>query len=279
VGFDNVHGVRHPTEGGFLKVDGAVVVVTGASSGIGEATALAFATRGARVVLAARRTERLDALAERIEEAGSRALAATCDVTKPDQLETLRAVTEQAFGPTDVLVNSAGVRGGGGFASLDYKEIERQVRVNVLGVMFGTRAFLPAMLARGKGHVVNLGSLAGRFATPGNPIYGATKHAVVAFSEALNYDTEARAVHVTAVNPGFVDTEGFPQRDLPDWAVLKMSSVTDAIVKVVREDIAPEYSVPRWLSPLQLFRVATPPLYRWGVRRVRRARHPNRPPR
>jgi short-subunit dehydrogenase len=249
-----------------------VVVVTGASSGIGEATALALSKRGARVVLAARRTERLNAVVDMIEKAGGRALAATCDVTHPDQLETLRVVTEEAFGPTDVLVNSAGMRGGGEFKKLDYDRIEEHVRLNVLGVMFATRAFLPGMLARGKGHVVNIGSMAGRFATPGNAIYGATKHAVVAFSEAMNYETEGRNVHVTSVNPGFVDTEGFPQGDLPDWVVLKMRTVTDAIVKVIREEIAPEYSIPRWLGPLQLFRVATPPLYRWGVRRVRGAR-------
>ena len=190
-----------------------MVVVTGASSGIGEASAIAFAERGARVVLAARRTERLDAIVERIEKKGGRALAATCDVTEPDQLRTLRAVTEEAFGPTDVLVNSAGMRGGGEFTKLDYERIEDHVRLNVLGVMFATRAFLPGMLARGRGHVVNIGSIAGRFATPGNAIYGATKHAVVAFSEAMNYETEGRNVHVTSVNPGFVDTEGFPQGD------------------------------------------------------------------
>ena len=251
-------------------------MVTGASSGIGEAAALAFAKRGARVVLAARRTERLDEIVDRIEQAGGRALAATCDVTRPEQLHTLRALTEEAFGPTEVLVNSAGMRGGGEFTQLEYERIEEHVRLNVLGVMFATRAFLPGMLARGIGHVVNIGSLAGRFATPGNPVYGATKHAVVAFSEAINYETEGRNVHVTSVNPGFVDTEGFPQGDLPDWTVLKMRTVTDAIVKVVREDIAPEYSVPRWLSPLQLFRVATPPLYRWGVRRMRRVRSGSR---
>lgn len=249
-------------------------MIAGASSGIGEATALAFAERGARVVVAARRTERLDAIVRRIEANGGRALAATCDVTRPDQLETLQVLAGEAFGPPDVLVNSAGARGGGSFAKLAYDDIESLVRLNVLGVMFGTRAFLPAMLARGKGHVVNVGSLAGRFATPGNPIYGATKHAVVAFSEAMNYETEGRNVRVTSVNPGFVDTEGFPQGDLPDWTVLKMRTVTDAIVRVVREDIAPEYSVPRWLGPLQLFRVLTPPLYRWGVKRVRRARRP-----
>ena len=229
-------------------------------------------------MVAARRTARLDAIVERIEASGGRALAATCDVTRPEQLDTLRVLAEEAFGPTDVLVNSAGARGAGPFPTLPYDDIEALVRLNVLGVMFGSRAFLPGMLARGKGHVVNIGSLGGRFATPGSAIYGATKHAVVAFSEALNYDTERRNVFVTSVNPGFVDTEGFPQGDLPHWAVLKMSSVTDGIVRVVREGIAPEYSIPRWASPLQLFRVATPPLYRWGVRRVRRARHPDRPP-
>jgi NADP-dependent 3-hydroxy acid dehydrogenase YdfG len=256
-----------------------VVVVTGASSGIGEATALAFSKAGARVVLAARRTERLDAIVARIEKGGGKALAATCDVTRPDQLEMLRVVTEEVFGPTDVLVNSAGMRGGGELTTLTYDRIEEHVELNVLGVMFATRAFLPEMLARGKGHVVNLGSLAGRFATPGNAIYGATKHAVVAFSEAMNYETERRNVFVTSVNPGFVDTEGFPQGDLPGWAVLKMRTVTDAILKVVREGIAPEYSVPRWLSPLQLFRVATPPLYRWGIRQVTQRRRDRRPAR
>jgi short-subunit dehydrogenase len=248
------------------------VVVTGASSGIGEATALAFAHHGAKVVVAARRTERLDALVERIERTGARALAATCDVTEPAQLETLRVLTEEAFGPPDVVINSAGVRGRGDFAKQPYEDIEHHVRVNLLGVVFATRAFLPGMLSRGRGHVVNVASLAGRFATPGNPIYGATKHGVVAFSEALHYEAEARNVLVTSVNPGFVDTEGFPQGDLPRWAVLKMTTVTDAIVKVVREGIAPEHSVPRWLGALQAFRVLTPPLYRWGLRRVRRAR-------
>ena len=272
--FDNVHGFPPivPRGSSELEIRNAVVVVTGASSGIGEAAALAFARRGASVVAAARRKERLDHLVQRIEAGGGRAPAATCDVTEPPQLETLRAVTEEAFGPTDVLVNSAGMRGGGEFPSLPYDTIARHVRVNVLGVLYGTRAFLPGMLARGRGHVVNVGSLAGRFATPGNAIYGATKHAVVAFSEAMHYETEGRDVLVTAVNPGFVDTEGFPQGDLPGWAVLRMDTVTDALVKVVRDRIAPEYSIPRWLAPFQLFRVATPPLYRWGVRRARRMR-------
>ena len=94
---------------------------------------------------------------------------------------------------------------------------------------------------------------------------------MVAFSESTNYDAEGRGVHVTAVNPGFIDTEGFPQDDLPSWMVMRVERVAEAIVKVVRDEIAPELSVPRWVSPLQAFRVLTPPLYRGGVRRARRA--------
>ncbi|HTG47587.1 MAG TPA: SDR family NAD(P)-dependent oxidoreductase [Actinomycetota bacterium] len=256
-----------------MQLRGRVVVVTGASSGIGEAAAVAFAKRGAKVVLTARRTERLEALAERIHGAGGRALALTVDVGDPKQLDRLPGVVREMVGPADVLVNNAGVPGRGDFASLPYDSIERIVRTNVLGVLYGTRAFLPGMLARGSGHVVNIASLAGRFAAPGAAIYTATKHAVVAFSESLNYDTAPKGVLVTSVNPGFVETEAFTHDDLPPQAVLDIDDVAEAIVKVVREGIAPEYSIPRWVAPLQAFRVLTPPLYRWGVRQVRRSGH------
>lgn len=252
-----------------MQLKGSVAVVTGASAGIGEATVVALAQRGAKVVLTARRKERLDGLAERIERAGGHALAVRCDVTDPEQLASLPSVVKEAFGPCDVLVNNAGIRGGGSFADLTYEQIERVVYVNVLGVMYGTRAFLPGMLKRGHGHIVNIASLAGRFAAPGAAVYTATKHAVVAFSEALHYEVEAAGVRVTSVNPGFVSTEGFPQEHLDPRLVLPVARVAESVVRVIQDEIAPELSVPRWVSPLQAFRVLTPPLYRWGVRRMR----------
>jgi NADP-dependent 3-hydroxy acid dehydrogenase YdfG len=254
-----------------VELKGAVVVVTGASAGIGEATSVAFARRGARVVLVARRLERLEALGELIERAGGSAVARRVDVTEPDEVDALPSLVHEVYGrQADVVVNNAGVPAGGSIEDLGYRQIRHVVEVNLLGVLYVMRAFLPEMMRSGHGHVVNVASLAGRFATPGTALYSATKHAVVAASESANYDAEARGVHVTAVNPGFVATEGFPQSDLPTWAVMGADRVAEAIVTVVREGIAPEYSVPRWVAPLQAFRVLTPPLYRWGVRQARR---------
>ena len=255
-----------------MELRDKIVVVTGASSGIGEATAVAFARRGARLVLVARRGDRLEELADRIGRAGGSAIAWTCDVTDTAMVEKLPGIVRELTGrPTDVLVNNAGVPGGGAFVDLSHEQIDAIVAVNLQAVLHATRAFLPGMLRRGNGHIVNVASLAGRFAAPGTAVYTATKHGVVAFSESLHYDTEPAGVHVTAVNPGLVATEGFPQTGLPRRIVMPAGRVAEAIVHVVHDGIAPEYSVPRWLAPFQVFRVLTPPLYRWGVRQVRRA--------
>ncbi len=249
-----------------MELNDAVAVVTGASSGIGERTAMAFARAGASVVLAARRVDRLEALSERIQENGGWAVPVRCDVSDRESIQALRSTVESAFGRCDVLVNNAGIPGGGPFADLSLDTIEQVVRVNLLGVLECTSAFLPIMIQAGRGHVVNVASLAGRFATPGASVYGATKHGVVAFSEALYHEVARNGVLVTAVNPGFVPTEGFTASGRPTPLVLTTDRVARTIVRVVEKGIAPEISIPRWAAALQVFRVLTPPLYRWGMR-------------
>jgi NAD(P)-dependent dehydrogenase (short-subunit alcohol dehydrogenase family) len=251
-----------------VDLDGAVVVVTGASSGFGELTAIRFARAGSRVVVAARREERLESLVERIGASGGSALPVRCDVTSPAEIEELRDRVDEAFGHCDVLVNNAGIPGRGPLERMDAATIERVIRTNVLGVMLCTKAFLPMMLDRARGHIVNVASLAGRFATPGAAVYGASKHAVVAFSESLYYELRPKGVLVTSVNPGFSPTEGFPMTGMPGVVLLKPDRVARTIVDVVRKDRAPEVSIPRTLAAMQAFRVITPPLYRWGLRTV-----------
>jgi short-subunit dehydrogenase len=262
-----------------MNLDGAVTVVTGASSGIGRSTALAFAAEGADVVLAARRQDMLEDVATLIAQRGRRALAVPCDVSDLVQVEELQRRTAETFGRCDVLVNNAGIPGGGPFAELSMEQIERIARVNYLGVLYCTKVFLPMMLALGHGHVVNVASLAGRFAVPGSSVYSSTKHAVVAFSEALYYELGPRDIVVTAINPGLVATEGFPHRDAlkAGRKVMSPDDVARLIVRVVKEGIGPERSIPRWMAALQAFRVLAPPVYRFGLRQVtRRTLRPTR---
>ena len=249
------------------------MVVTGASSGIGWETALAFAKAGATVVGAARRKDRLDQLAGAIERSGGTALSVECDVSDREQVEALQRAVLEAFGRCDVLINNAGVPGGGPFTKLSVEQIERVVRVNYLGVLYCTKAFLPGMLEAGRGHIVNVASLAGRYAVPGSSVYSSTKHAVVAFSEALYYELASQGVQVTTVNPSFVRTESFTSGDfdkLPKAVVLEAEQVAEAILYVVRKEKAPEFSVPRWMASMQSVRVLAPPLYRAALRRMSR---------
>lgn len=252
----------------------AVVVVTGASAGIGWATARAFARRRATLVVSARREDRLRGLADLIARRNVTVLAVRCDVGSPEEIEALRDRTLAEFGRCDVLVSNAGVPGGGELTEMAPETIESIVRINLLGVIHGARTFLPSMLEHGRGHIVNVASLAGRYAMPGSSVYSATKAAVISFSEALNYEVSGRGVRVTAVNPGLVATEGFPHRDalaagrVQASMVMRPERVAEAIVRTVRRGRAPEVSIPRWQGSGQAFRILAPPVYRYGIGRA-----------
>jgi NADP-dependent 3-hydroxy acid dehydrogenase YdfG len=190
------------------NIKGKVAIVTGASSGLGESTARHLAARGAKVVLAARRTDRLDKVVAEIREAGGEAIAVATDVARRADLEKLAAAAVEAFGRIDVLVNNAGVMPLSPLDKLKVDEWDRTIDVNIKGVLYGIAAVLPRMQAQGSGHIVNVASIAGlKVFTPIGTVYSATKHAVRAISEGLRVEVGNSGVRVTIVSPGAVDSE------------------------------------------------------------------------
>jgi NADP-dependent 3-hydroxy acid dehydrogenase YdfG len=185
-----------------LNLDNKVVAVTGASSGIGEAIAVACADAGAKVALAARRADRIAALAERIG-----GLAIPTDVSDEQQATAFVQRTEDELGGVDVLVNNAGVMLLGPIAHAPTEEWRRMVDANVFGVLYCTHAALPGMLERESGTIVNVSSVAGRFARAFSGVYNLTKFGVGAFSEALRQEVTGQGVRVVVVEPGAVATE------------------------------------------------------------------------
>ena len=190
-----------------------VAIVTGASSGIGAATALELARRNMKVVLAARRTDRVEALAGKIVEGRGHALHVTCDVTDRGQVEAMVATTLDAFGRVDVLINNAGTMPLSPMAKCRVEDWDRTIDVNLKGALYAIGAVLPAMLEAGRGHIVNIGSVAGRRVFAGAAVYCATKFALHAISDALRMElaeraaTDGNTIRVTIIAPGVVDTE------------------------------------------------------------------------
>jgi NADP-dependent 3-hydroxy acid dehydrogenase YdfG len=184
-----------------------VAIVTGASSGIGAATAKALVAEGYAVAVAARREERINELAEEISSGGGKALAVPTDVADADSARSLIETTKFELGRIDVLVNNAGVMLLGPINGADIEHWQRMVNVNVLGLMYCTHAVLPVMQEQGGGHIVNVSSVAGRVARFGSGVYNATKFGVGAFSESLRQEGVDLNVRVTIIEPGYVDTE------------------------------------------------------------------------
>ena len=233
---------------------GKVVIVTGASSGIGEATARQFGREGARIVLAARRVDRLEAVAKEIADMGTGAevLVVAADLSKLEDIQSLVNQTLQKFGRIDVLVNNAG------FGRLDWlenldpiKDIQAQMDVNAMGVIQTTRQVLPVMIKQRGGHIINMGSMAGLIGTPTYTIYAASKHAVHGFSEALRREVKPWGIDVSVIYPGGVVTEfashaGIKRKtkaSTPKFMLLTADQVGAAVVKSVRSPRA------MWIIP------------------------------
>jgi len=231
------------------RLDTTVALVTGASSGIGEATAIALAAQGASVALAARRKDRLETLAASIRDSGGTAVVLEADVTDQQQAaDTIERVVAE-FGRLDTLVNNAGVMLLGPAVGAPLSEWQRMVELNVLGLLYCAHAALPHLLQaaqtspRGVADMVNISSVAGRVARNGSGVYNATKHGVGAFSEALRQEVTRRDVRVSLVEPGAVETElashnreeiqeGMRQR-FANMERMKAEDIADAITYIV----------------------------------------------
>ena len=221
----------------------SVAIVTGASSGIGAATARHFAREGARVVLAARRADRLAELRDEIEAGGGTALVVATDVTDRGAVQALADATLEAYGRIDVLVNNAGIMPLTMLHNMQTDDWYSTVDVNVLGVLHAVEAVLPAMMEQRGGHVVNVSSTAGRKVYPGGAVYSATKYAVRALSEGMRQELgPAYGIRVTCVEPGAVATE-----------------LTDTITdEEVKESLGKAFSR---LTPLEPDRIAEAVVY------------------
>jgi NADP-dependent 3-hydroxy acid dehydrogenase YdfG len=195
------------------KLSGTAALVTGASSGIGEATARGLAAQGAEVALVARRTERIEALAEEIRSGGGRALPIEADVSDREQAEQAVAQAAEKLGRLDIVVNNAGVMLLGSILEAPVEEWEQMVEVNLLGLLYVSKAALPHLLRAAESEprrvadLVNVSSVAGRVARLGSGVYNATKHGVGAFSESLRQEVTGRHVRVSLIEPGAVATE------------------------------------------------------------------------
>ena len=220
------------------SLDGRRILITGASSGIGEAAARSIAAEGGAVALGARRKDRLDELAARIEGDGGRAVAIEADIADEAQAATLVETASSELGGLDGLVNNAGVMLLGLMQGADTDEWRTMIDVNLLGLLYCTNAALPIIRDGGGGDIVNVSSVAGRTAAMGSAVYNMTKWGVTGFSEGLRQEGLHIGIRVTCVEPGFVDTELQGHNKNP-MVVERIEEMRDSLGKVLEsEDIA-----------------------------------------
>ncbi len=220
-----------------------VILITGASSGIGAAAARLFANHGYAVVLAARRKDRLDELAADITAGGGEALAITTDVSQLDDVQTCVAQTMDRFNRLDVLLNNAGFGHMNWLEKMEpLEDIEMQIRVNLLGAIYMAQAVAPTMIERGRGHIINVASVAGLIGMPTYSIYAATKFGMRGFNEALRRELQPWGIHVSIIYPGGADTEfsqhtGIKRKtgfSTPAWMRLRAEDVASAAYSLTK---------------------------------------------
>jgi NADP-dependent 3-hydroxy acid dehydrogenase YdfG len=248
-----------------IDLKGAAVLITGAARGIGRASASEFIARGARVCIGDVDAEMA---AESAEALGAQASSQPLDVRSRESFERFVAAAEEAQGPTDVLVNNAGIMPLGAFADEDDETSRRTIEVNLWGPIVGMKVVLPGMLERGRGHVVNVASMMGKVHVPGAAVYGASKCAVVGLNATVRDELKGTGVTASAVLPSAVDTElitGIPiPRALP---VVKPEDVAMAIVDSCKRRPA-EVHVPRWLGAYEPATALVPDRVIGGLRRL-----------
>jgi NADP-dependent 3-hydroxy acid dehydrogenase YdfG len=189
------------------NIEGKVVVITGASSGLGESTARLLSAQGASVVLGARRGDRLRSLVDELTSKGGKALAVFTDVTRHDQVKRLVDSAVHTYGRIDVMVNNAGLMPISPLERLKIDEWNQLIDVNIKGVLYGIAAVLPYMKNQKAGHIINVSSVAGHKVGPGAAVYAATKHAVLALSEGLRQEVKPYNIRTTVISPGTVASE------------------------------------------------------------------------
>jgi NADP-dependent 3-hydroxy acid dehydrogenase YdfG len=189
------------------NIEEKVVVITGASSGLGEAAARLLSAQGASVVLGARRADRLRSLTSELTSHGGKAFAVTTDVTQRDQVKRLVDTAVQTYGRIDVMINNAGLMPQAPLERLQIDEWDRMIDVNIKGVLYGIAAALPYMKQQKTGQIINVSSVAGHKVGPGSAVYAATKHAVRALSEGLRQEVKPYNIRTTVISPGAVATE------------------------------------------------------------------------
>ena len=213
-----------------------VVLITGASSGIGKQTAIEFAKLGSSIILVARRKNKLEEVENELKQFNVTTLVCTCDVSKKDQVEKMSKIVLEKFSSIDILVNNAGFAIYGSVHDLSINDIESQMETNYFGMVYCTKNFLPLMLGKKSGHIVNVASVAASFGLPGIASYCASKFAMLGFSEGLKHELSGTGVGITVVSPIMVKTDFFEHpsfEKMPKYSPTSLNSktVAKAIVK------------------------------------------------